>query len=122
MSKYPEHEKLSKVSDKSTACGQFVEWLAEKGILLARRHEHTPECYEDHRCGRDCAYDACGRQPGGSRDTKIRTCGMLTEHPALYRIYEPLTKLLAEFFDIDEKKIEVEKRAMLDDLRRRVSP
>ena len=36
-SKYPEHEKLSAISDKSQACGEFIEWLGyEKGIVLAK--------------------------------------------------------------------------------------
>jgi hypothetical protein len=99
MSSYPEHEKLAKISDKSTACGLFVEWLAaEKGIRLAGYHEHAPECY-----------DSDGDE----------TCGMSTTSD-LFAVTAPLTKLLAEFFEIDENKIEAEKRAMLDELRRRV--
>lgn len=31
----PEHEKLAKVKDKTQACGEFIEWLAGKGIRLA---------------------------------------------------------------------------------------
>lgn len=33
---YPEHEKLHKISDKSQAIGEFIEWLAqEKKLHLA---------------------------------------------------------------------------------------
>jgi hypothetical protein len=97
MSSYPEHEKLAKISDKSTACGLFVEWLAaEKGIRLANYHEHAPSCIDSD------GDVVCGGGFGIDR---------------LYPVHERLTKLLAEFFEIDEDKIEAEKRAMLDELR-----
>jgi len=32
---YPEHEKMQKVSERSQACGEFIEWLGGKGICLA---------------------------------------------------------------------------------------
>lgn len=36
MATYPEHEKLARISDKSQAIGEFVDWLsADKGIHLA---------------------------------------------------------------------------------------
>ena len=36
MDRYPEHEKLKAVSDKSQSIGEFIEWLQhEKGIELA---------------------------------------------------------------------------------------
>lgn len=33
---YPEHERLSKVRDKSQAIGEFLEWLNEQDLHLAR--------------------------------------------------------------------------------------
>lgn len=96
MSDYPEHEKLKLISDKSQACGEFLEWLAsEKGITLATKHEHDSEC----------------RGP-----SRLRVCGFTSSQ--LEPVYIPRTALLAEFFDIDERKIEKEKRAMLDALRK----
>ena len=35
--KYPEHEKLGAVAERSQACYDFVCWLGERGIELARR-------------------------------------------------------------------------------------
>ena len=75
---YPEHDKLRAVKDRSQACGEFLEFLGEKGLILA-------EYPED-----------------GERLV-----------PAQYRA----PALLAEFFDIDEDKLEEEKRKMLDTLR-----
>lgn len=35
MSDYPEHEKLKAVKDRSQACGEFLEWLAQQEYWLA---------------------------------------------------------------------------------------
>lgn len=81
--KYPEHEKLSKVSDKSRVIGEFVDWLSdEKGIQLGH-NQWFDDCVE--------------RQfvPVGGR----------------------IQALLAEFFEIDEDRLEQEKRAMLEHMR-----
>jgi len=78
MTEYPEHEKLKKISDKSQAIGEFVDWLRyEKNIQLAQWRNGTD----------------------------------MMPARALIR------DLLAEFFDIDQDKIEEEKRAMLDEIR-----
>jgi hypothetical protein len=91
--KYPEHQKLKAVRAKSQAVGEFLDWLtAEKRITLAVAHEHTASCRED---GLRCGYSAGDYLPA-SASTR---------------------ELLAEFFDIDESKIENEKRAMLAELR-----
>lgn len=74
---YPEHEKLSAVSDESQAVGEFIVWLSdERGILLAERQgfEFLP-------------------------------------------ISASIQSLLSEFFEIDMKKIEAEKRQMLEELK-----
>jgi hypothetical protein len=36
-SKYPEHENLSAISDKSQAIGEFIDWLETRSIKLCRR-------------------------------------------------------------------------------------
>lgn len=35
MSKYPEHDKLTKVKDQSQTIGEFLDWLSTQGIHLA---------------------------------------------------------------------------------------
>ena len=105
MSTYPEHEKLKKVQDKSQACGEFLEWLfGEKGYHLGEYHEHTDDCW----------------LPGDNQTAARRMCGMGVQ--TLYPAALNVRKLLAEFFEIDEEKLEAEKRAMLDELRAGASP
>ena len=100
-SDYPEHDKLSAIKDKSQAIGEFVDWLhSEKDIHFGRAHSHS-----DSGCERE--YDKSG--------FRFWNCGMEEGQ------YDPdrsnITKLLAEFFEIDLEKIEREKRRMLERLR-----
>jgi hypothetical protein len=50
MGKYPEHEKLDKIKDKSQAIGEFLDWLLnEKGQRIGYWY-HSSDCFiEDHR-------------------------------------------------------------------------
>lgn len=76
---YPEHTKLTSISDTSQKIGEFIDWLrSERGIDLTEYNQ-----YEDFHY----------------------TTGQRTD------------QLLADFFGIDQDKIEAEKRAMLESLR-----
>ena len=90
---YPEHEKLKAIADKSQTCGAFVEWLQQR-YTLAKYHVHDKHCIK----------------------TATKICGMIGN--TLYPEPVNIRKLLAEFFEIDEEKIEDEKRAMLAALRK----
>ena len=101
--KYPEHVKLGRVRDKSQACHDFIEWLRKRKYVIGKYHVHTDACWpegEDHGT------------PGAHAENR-RTCGMSTG--VLYPETPNIQKLLAEFFDIDEGKLEVEKRAILEE-------
>ena len=99
--RHPEHEKLRAVRDKSQACGEFVEWLEGRSIVLASRHEHTEECRNKGATkGEDGGYLMCGLAKNELMSANV-----------------PIRRLLAEFFEIDEEKLEAEKRAMLAELR-----
>ena len=101
MSKYPEHEKLEKVKDKSQACGEFLEWLlGPRGYQLGEYHEHVDDCWLPNE---------------NQLDGRRRMCGM--DAQTIYPVPLNVRKLLAEFFEIDEDKLDKEKRAMLDELR-----
>ena len=76
MSQYPEHDKLSKVMDKSQMIGEFLDWLREG----RRKPIHLAE----------------------TDDFGDLTLANTT-----------IQKLLAEYFKIDEERLEGEKRAML---------
>lgn len=77
--KTPELDKISKVSDKSQAIGEFLEWLVQKKeIVLAKWMD------------------------------------MEGWDPQLVVAYEPKNKLLAEYFGIDQDKVENERRKLLE--------
>lgn len=93
--KYPEHAKLKAVARESQAVGRFFDWLADtKGIALAVQHEHTDSCRDDD------GYIHCGYRSGEYVPARATMRG-----------------LLAEFFEIDEEKLEREKSQMLAEIR-----
>lgn len=102
--KYPEHHKLRAISDKSQVVGNFMDWLSwTKNIELAVRHRHTDACCESTDAI-DRAMEITPRRLCGYQDDELMSAGV------------SIKKLLAEFFEIDEEKIEAEKRAMLEEL------
>lgn len=97
VARYPEHEKLKQVSDKSQICGEFLSWLiGEKGMLLSRQHEHTDGCFEKS------GHRICGYCQGDLEPWRVT----------------PVVDLLAEFFEINQAKLEREKVAILRDFRK----
>lgn len=99
--RYPEHEKLAKISSKSQTCGEFLEWLTgPRRYVLGEYHEHTDACWLE----------------GENHTEKRRTCGSSDEE--LYPAGVNLRKLLAEFFEINEARLEAEKLSMLDAARK----
>ncbi len=90
--KYPEHEKLKAVAEKSQACGAFLEWLLET-YTLAEYHKHGPSCIEEGRT-------ACGAHQNELLPETVNA-----------------RRLLATFFEIDEAKLEAEKVQMLAEMR-----
>lgn len=82
---YPEHEKLAAVKDESQAIGEFLEeWCQSRRMAL-------------------CELVDSGRRRGFGA----------TEPVLEYVPVPDLQRLLAEFFDIDLRELEREKRAML---------
>lgn len=92
MPTFPEHDKLAEISAKSQTCGEFLDWLRER-YTIAEYHVHSVHCQDED--GRACT---------GSMKT-------------LYPVSINARALLAEFFEIDEAKLETEKLAMLAKLR-----
>jgi len=90
-----EHDKLRLVADKSQACGELLDWLVSsfrKGLTLAKYHRHDDRCDQDGE----------------------RRCGLRQDE--LIPVPFSIKSLLAEFFGIDESKLEDEKRAILADI------
>jgi hypothetical protein len=97
--KTPECDKVAAAHEKSQLIGEFIdEFLPSKGIVLAKRHEHSDGCYADD--DPDHEEEICGLESGD----------LLPSHCSV-------TSLLAEFFKIDLDKVEAEKRKILEDLR-----
>lgn len=94
MSKHPECNKLRIIAPRSQAIGEFLDWLQDRGVVLAKYHNHSASCYDEGVC-------ICGLRKGN-----------LERHR--YNIQD----LLAEFFSIDLAKVEAEKQAILDEVRR----
>lgn len=77
MSAYPEHDKLKGLNGANNTVGDFIEWLAENGYVIAEWGD-SGNYLEAATIGRDA--------------------------------------LIALFFEINPRKLEDEKRAMLDSL------
>ncbi len=92
---YPEHAKLHEVKGFSQKCGEFLEWLKEK-YVIGEWHVHDRGCFIN---GGRLACEA------GDGDR-------------LYPASVTTRKLLADFFGIDEAKLEAEKLKMLENLRK----
>lgn len=95
-SSYPEHDKLTLVRDQSQKCGEFLEWLRER-YVIGKYHRHD-ECVVRGE-------NACGMSAN-------------TLYPASVNV----RRLLAEFFEIDEEKLEAEKLAMLAEMQKKGKP
>ncbi len=112
--KYPEHERMEKVSQESQSIGEFLEWLSEKGIEMGRIHSHDDGCHGPHNrmnCISEFA-KPCHCPP--ERTDLI--CGWHEDEMMPTR--DSMEDLIAEFFGIDLTKIEKEKREMIEDLRK----
>lgn len=113
-SAYPEHEKMKAVKDRSQVVGDFIEWIkSEYNTDFAVWKTSSWICdihgeITENRVGRqelcpDCSPD----------DHKV-----FWRPEGYYPIRKSTEQLLAEFFEIDLRKVEDEKRAMLDAIRK----
>ncbi len=91
--KYPECEKLSKISEESQKLGEFLEWLYQK-YTLCEWSESKREEFTDDKGEIDYQYSPEGYYPS--------------------RV--PIQTLLAEYFDIDMEKVDKERFEILKSL------
>jgi len=95
----PECQKMYECTAESQPIGEFLEWLqGTKKMRLCVAHEHDEGCYDSGR-------DPLGGPTCGYRDGEYTPVFFTTEN------------LLAEYFEIDLKKVEEEKQALLKALR-----
>jgi len=114
MGKYPECEKLSKVSKESHKLGAFMDWLEERGIFLAEYPEHCLSFKTWEKVGEDCELD---------HDTRDWKCGTGCEDytpessDRLMSTNHTKERLLADYFEVDLAVVEEERCAMLEECR-----
>lgn len=93
MEGYPEHEKLSKVKDKSRIIGEFLDYyFLPKYYICITGHDDGCESLDDDDYNCNC------------------TEPLISAHIVI-------EKELAEYFGIDLDKIEKEKQQMLEEFR-----
>ena len=92
----PELDKMLALKNErhTESIGEFLDWLSEQGVVLAERHHHTDECFEE--------------MDGGYRE---RRC--FYEESDLAPHYEPVERLLARYVGVDLAKVEEERRLLL---------
>lgn len=108
MKEYPEHEKLSKIEDKSQTIGEFIEWAEGKGIHLAMYRETMNDNYVDPK-----TFEVVDEYTRGDQLNKKVVHNPEYCPAGNYFINKPIQDLLAEFFGVDQGKLEKEKRRML---------
>lgn len=102
---FPEHEKLTKIRAQSQSIGEFLAWAtSEKGFQFGQEVPIEPVALSE---------DA------DNFERHAHSLGLLASTKSVLRQAGELTvkDLLAEFFGIDETKLEEEKRLMLEYLR-----
>lgn len=122
VEKYPECEKLAKVSKLSNGIGEFLDWLREdKNIDLFQWTDKDDN-------GKPKFVNETGDPTIPSHysfDEKEDSDFLNPEYetfPEGYcRVYTPFQKLLAQYFDIDMNKVEKERRELLDELQKGIN-
>lgn len=112
--RFPEHEKLRAVREKSQAIGEFLD---TSGYVLCKRR------YEGDN-GRPRYVWKAGREKDWPPRRSDYIDGRAEHNPdfdewneGLEAVHAPIVTILADYFGIDQSKLDAEKAAMLDALR-----
>ena len=110
---YPEHEKLHKVKEEAQAAGDFIEWYRASGFCLAQWHDSRYEpCLACEHPVYHGIWDGCQEE-----DCDCKNEGENFIPEGLYRDFRQTEEILAEYFDIDLRKLNYEKDMMLSKIR-----
>lgn len=118
MSAFPEHDRLHAVVDQSQAIGEFLDWMLTEGWQIEKHEQVTAE----ERCPGSGPYECReGKRLNfyGNVLGICRYCGGTGKVEMTHTAVRPLddatiVRLLASYFEIDQNKLEAEKRAMLE--------
>lgn len=97
----PELDKLKEVAPFSQKIGEFVDvFMCERGFTFGKPHVHDSRCpgWDERRN----KYNPSGDDRCSFQSGEFESCG------------HGITKLLAEFFEIDDGKCEKERCAVLE--------
>ena len=109
MSKYPEHEKLARIKDESHSIGLFLDWL--RGGF-----EGSPNltlCYYQEPTGQP-RFENDGGSLFDGEELKLNLDFI---EPGWTPARQTIPQLLAQYFGIDQEKLDAEKEQMLADIR-----
>lgn len=124
MSDYPEHDKLSEISELSQSIGEFIEWLPTVDMFVCDT-KRVKECLHSIggltsprriECRNGRLYNEAHDEDRGECDQCNGTGMVKRIDPFWVPFAGGIELLLANFFGIDLAKIEQEKRAMLDSM------
>ena len=105
---YHEHDKLAKLRDESQLIGEFLEVMQEKGVFLAH-YRKVCKHYASHESY--CRY----LKDGTTLDFCEKCEDFEYSHEVMVSDNRSISDILANYFGIDQKKLEQEKKEMLQE-------
>ena len=113
MSDYPECDKLHAVSEESHRIGDFIDWLRGQGVnLMVYRDDmtETVDCWKFFPLTSEKHPKDCRGGCGGTGKVERKREGW---------VHDPrhIEQLLADYYGIDLRKLEAEKRRVLEEIR-----
>jgi hypothetical protein len=113
---YPEHDKLMKVADESQQLGHFLDFgLPQMNLHLYETKTVDCECYgcEREYWHRSDAYGSHSNEEIAQALAEDRAVQLEVTIPT----HRTIQSILAEYFEIDQTKLDAEKEAMLSAIR-----
>lgn len=127
--KTPTLDKMRANREDSQKIGEFLDWIQQNGLWVAEKHEHKGTdnedrpsgCWRIHQCTAICfcrgphPHYPSRRKGCSCRISVSLVCGFADGE--FYPMNLTIEKLLARYFKIDLKKVEEERRALLEAIR-----
>lgn len=114
MKTYPEHEKLDKIKAESQTIGGFMEWLTDEKKVQLKIYEEERIVYFDKEFEKNILPSLSEIE---ERAYQLNNPNSYEYIGGLVNYKKSTEQMLAEYFNIDLKVLEAEKRDMLADIR-----